>query len=166
MFRGFWGGFPYFSPPFGVTNRRWMVAIICPGIWVSPTLQLGVGIPFGIITFYNSERGPPVHCKACDSHTTLKWGELLFMESVSWTQSLPTRTRCWILPFRCYPKVNWLKLFSLRSSLGITLWLLGCDSRKDFGWMDKKTQYRLHPLKNERLDTKNPHNWNQNIRPS
>ena len=28
--RGFWGHFPYFSPPFGVTNRREMVALNCP----------------------------------------------------------------------------------------------------------------------------------------
>ena len=32
---GFWGGFPYFSPPFRVTNRRLGRDLICPDCYVS-----------------------------------------------------------------------------------------------------------------------------------
>ncbi len=41
MIRGFGGRFPYYSPPFQVTNRRRMVAVICPRIYAS-TLRLKV----------------------------------------------------------------------------------------------------------------------------
>ncbi len=30
LFRGCWGHFPYYSPPFGVTNRRELVAMSRP----------------------------------------------------------------------------------------------------------------------------------------
>ena len=37
MFRPFWAGFPYYSLPFGVTNRRELVSINCLEIMIDQT---------------------------------------------------------------------------------------------------------------------------------